>query len=94
VTGAPKLRAMEIIRELESVPRGPYCGAIGWMDLNGDMEWNLAIRTAVHDAEKQTATYHAGSGIVADSNPDAEYEETLQKAAAFLRAVKGKLEDQ
>jgi para-aminobenzoate synthetase component I len=93
VTGAPKRRAMEIIRELETVPRGPYCGAIGWMDLNGDMEWNLAIRTAVHDAASQTVSYHAGSGIVADSIPDAEYEETLQKSAAFLRAVRGKMED-
>lgn len=91
ITGAPKLRAMQIIRELEPVPRGPYCGAIGWLDIHGDMELNLAIRTAVCDAEAGTVHYHAGSGIVADSDPAKEYEETLQKSAAFLRAVNGTL---
>lgn len=91
ITGAPKCRAMQIIRELEPVPRGPYCGAIGWLDLHGDMELNLAIRTAVCDAEVGIVRYHAGSGIVADSDPVKEYDETLQKSAAFLRAVNGTL---
>jgi len=91
ITGAPKLRAMQIIRELEPVPRGAYCGAIGWMNIHGDMELNLAIRTAVCDTAAQTVRYHAGSGIVADSDPAKEYEETLQKSAAFLRAVQGTL---
>jgi para-aminobenzoate synthetase component I len=87
ITGAPKIRAMQLIAELEPHERGPYCGAIGWLGCNGDLDLNIAIRTAVHDAVTGTASYHAGSGIVADSDPDAEYEETLHKAAAFLRAV-------
>jgi anthranilate/para-aminobenzoate synthase component I len=87
ITGAPKLRAMQIISELEDVPRGPYCGAIGWIGVNGDMELSIAIRTAVLDVKAQLAHYHAGAGIVADSNPRSEYEETLHKAAAFFRAV-------
>ena len=88
ITGAPKLRAMEIIAELESVPRGPYCGAIGWVGADGDLDLNIAIRTATVDEEKGTARYFAGSGIVADSDPVSEYRETLLKATAFLRAVR------
>ena len=87
ITGAPKLRAMEIIAELESTPRGPYCGAIGWVGARGDLELNIAIRTAICDEAKGTARYFAGSGIVADSEPEKEYEETLLKAAAFFSAV-------
>jgi anthranilate/para-aminobenzoate synthase component I len=91
VTGAPKIRAMEIIAELEPELRGPYCGAIGWVGLNGDLELSIAIRTALYDGSRQAAHYHAGSGIVADSVPDKEYEETLHKAAAFLRATNATL---
>jgi anthranilate/para-aminobenzoate synthase component I len=91
VTGAPKIRAMQIIKELEPTGRGPYCGAIGWLGFNGDMEFSIAIRTALYDASKRCAYYHAGSGIVADSVPALEYEETLHKAAAFFRATNSEL---
>jgi anthranilate synthase component 1 len=85
VTGAPKIRAMEIIDELEPSPRGVYTGAVGWMDLNGDMDMAMAIRTAVY---KDKALYlHVGGGIVADSVPEEEYEETLLKARDFLTAL-------
>lgn len=92
VTGAPKKRAMEIIAELEHSPRGPYCGAIGWIGLDGDMDMSIAIRTALYDGSRQLLHYHAGSGIVADSDPAREYDETLQKAAAFFRATSSSLE--
>jgi para-aminobenzoate synthetase component 1 len=85
VTGAPKIRAMEIIEELEPCPRGFYTGAIGWTDLHGRSRFNLAIRTAVISA--QGLSYHAGGGIVADSDPRREYEETLLKSEAFFRAL-------
>jgi anthranilate/para-aminobenzoate synthase component I len=91
VTGAPKIRAMQIIQDLEPSPRGPYCGVIGWLGFNGDMELSIAIRTALYDASKRCAYYHAGSGIVADSVPALEYEETLHKAAAFFRATNSEL---
>lgn len=87
ITGAPKLRAMEIIAELEPEPRGPYCGAIGWVGTDGNFDLNIAIRTAVVDPVRQEACYFAGSGIVADSIPDKECEETLLKAAAFFKAI-------
>jgi para-aminobenzoate synthetase component I len=91
ITGAPKIRAMQLIEELEPCERGPYCGAIGWLGFDGNMDLNIAIRTAVHDRITHRATYHAGSGIVADSDPAAEYDETLHKAAAFLRAINAEL---
>jgi para-aminobenzoate synthetase component 1 len=85
ITGAPKIRAMEIIDELEPVTRGVYTGAIGWVDGRGNAEWNIAIRTMV---VKDGRVYlHAGGGIVADSDPTAEYEETLAKASGMLRAL-------
>jgi para-aminobenzoate synthetase component 1 len=87
ITGAPKIRAMEIIEELEPARRGPYCGSLGWLGADGDLELNIAIRTALVDEGAGKAWYHAGSGIVADSAPAHEYEETLYKAAAFLRGV-------
>ena len=87
VTGAPKIRAMRIIEELEPSSRGPYCGAIGWIGLDGDLDLSIAIRTALYDGNQRIAHYFAGSGIVADSKPAQEYEETLYKAAAFFRAT-------
>ncbi|MCW8129389.1 MAG: anthranilate synthase component I family protein [Planctomycetota bacterium] len=87
VTGAPKIRAMQIIEELEPTRRGPYCGAIGWIGADGDVELNLAIRTALVDEASARAWYQAGGGIVADSDPAKEYDETLAKAAAFFKAV-------
>jgi para-aminobenzoate synthetase component 1 len=85
VTGVPKIRAMEIIAELEQSPRGVYTGAIGWLGLSGDLSMNVAIRILqIHD---EIGTLHVGGGIVADSDPDAEYEETLAKSRGILRAL-------
>jgi len=85
VTGAPKIRAMEIIDELEKEKRGIYAGAIGYFDYSGNMDMAIAIRTLI---KKGKDVYiQAGAGIVADSDPSAEYEETLSKARALLRAV-------
>ena len=85
VTGAPKIRAMEIIAELERAPRGAYCGAIGYVSATGAMDLNIPIRTiVVHDG---MASFHAGAGIVWDSDPRAEYDETLAKARALIDAL-------
>jgi para-aminobenzoate synthetase component 1 len=86
ITGAPKFRAMEIIDELEPVSRGPYCGAIGYLGFNRESQLSIAIRTAV--CARKKIHFNVGAGIVADSNPAAEYEETLAKAAGFLAALK------
>jgi para-aminobenzoate synthetase component 1 len=85
ITGAPKFRAMEIIDELEPIARGPYCGCHGYLGFNRESQLSITIRTAIC---KESAVYfHVGAGIVADSNPEAEYEETLAKAAGFLAAI-------
>lgn len=85
VSGAPKIRAMEIIDELEPVKRGVYSGAVGYLGFNGDMDVAIAIRTAVlKDGQLHV---QAGAGIVADSNPQSEWEETQNKARAVLRAA-------
>jgi para-aminobenzoate synthetase component 1 len=86
ITGAPKFRAMEIIDELEPVSRGPYCGAIGYLGFNRESQLSIAIRTAI--CRDGTAYFNVGAGIVADSRPEAEYEETLAKARGFLAALK------
>lgn len=85
ITGAPKKRAMEIIRELEQTPRGIYCGAIGWLGYNGESSLNIAIRTLVRSGNN--LFYQVGAGIVADSDPEKEYEETLHKAAGIRLAI-------
>jgi para-aminobenzoate synthetase component 1 len=85
ITGAPKLRAMEIIEELEPDRRGVYCGAIGYLGFNGDMDTNIAIRTVVITAGQ--AHCWAGGGIVADSEWQAEYQECLDKASPMLRLL-------
>jgi para-aminobenzoate synthetase component 1 len=85
ITGAPKIRAMEIIDELEPHARGVYCGAIGYFGFDGHSEFNIAIRTAV--LMNARLTFHAGGGIVADSEPVAEYDETLAKAEGIIRAL-------
>jgi len=86
ITGAPKIRAMEIIAELELVTRGVYCGAIGYISPSGAMDTNIAIRTClVRDGQ---VYFSAGGGIVADSAPAAEYEETLVKANALMHAIR------
>jgi len=85
VTGAPKIRAMQIIAELERAPRGLYCGAIGYVSVTGAMDFNIPIRTIV--LQGGTATFHAGAGIVWDSEPAAEYQETLAKARTMIEAL-------
>ena len=85
ITGAPKFRAMEIIDELEPIARGPYCGSLGYLGFNRESQLSISIRTAIH--KDATAYFHVGAGIVADSIPEAEYEETLAKARGFLAAL-------
>ncbi|MFZ2405614.1 MAG: aminodeoxychorismate synthase component I, partial [Methylobacter sp.] len=82
ITGAPKIRAMEIIEELEPNRRGVYCGAIGYIGFNGNMDTNIAIRTLVHS--QNTIRFWAGGGIVNDSVVEEEYQESFDKAAAML----------
>ena len=85
VSGAPKVRAMEIIDELERHRRGPYAGAVGYIDFTGNMDTCIALRTLV--MQGQTAYVQAGAGIVADSVPETEYHETLSKAKGMLKAI-------
>lgn len=85
ITGAPKKRAREIIAELEPEPRGVYTGAMGWFGFNGESQFNIAIRTVV--VENGQAHFHVGAGIVADSVPEKEWQETLDKAAGILLAA-------
>jgi anthranilate synthase component 1 len=85
VSGAPKIRAMEIIDELEPVKRGIYSGAVGYLSWNGNMDTAIAIRTAV--IKDQQLHIQAGAGVVADSQPQLEWEETMNKGRAVFRAV-------
>ena len=85
ITGCPKIRSMEILDELEPSARGICMGALGYISLHGTMELNIAIRTMVHKARK--VYFHAGGGIVADSDPEKEYEETLVKARAMMQIL-------
>jgi len=85
VSGAPKIRAMEIIAELEPDKRGPYAGAVGYFDFSGNMDTAIAIRTIV--IKDGVAYVQAGGGIVADSVPENEYQESLNKAQALLTAI-------
>jgi len=87
ITGAPKIRAEEIIAALEPTTRGPYCGSIGYLGFDGAMDLNIAIRTAVVAGRR--VTFQAGGGIVAQSDPAAEYDETLAKASAIRAALEG-----
>ncbi len=86
ITGAPKCRAMEIIGELERVARGPYCGSLGYINWNGDADFNLLIRTVT--AAGGWWQFPVGGGIVADSVPQKEYDETWHKAEGLLRALR------
>jgi para-aminobenzoate synthetase component 1 len=85
ITGAPKVRTMEILEELEPVRRGPYYGSLGWIDYNGDMEFNILIRTMV--VKDGFVHVQAGGGVVIDSDPEREYFESLNKAKALWKAV-------
>jgi para-aminobenzoate synthetase component 1 len=90
ITGAPKLRAMQIIEELEPHRRGVYCGAIGYIGFDGNMDTNIAIRTAVYSSPNTQTTeisFYAGGGIVADSQLEKEYAETLDKASSMLKTM-------
>jgi para-aminobenzoate synthetase component I len=91
VTGAPKIRAMEIIDELEPITRGPYTGALGYLGFNRESQLSIIIRTAI--AKGGRAYFNVGAGIVADSNPAAEYEETMAKAQGFLEALRKSTSD-
>jgi len=85
ITGAPKIRAMEIIDELEPTARGPYTGCLGYLGFNRESQLSIIIRTAL--CLDGAAYFPVGAGIVADSTPEAEYEETLAKAEGFLAAL-------
>ncbi|HTH52153.1 MAG TPA: anthranilate synthase component I family protein, partial [Pyrinomonadaceae bacterium] len=85
VSGAPKVRSIEIIRGLEPTPRGVYAGAVGYFDYSGNMDTCIAIRTLV--IEDGVAKIQAGAGIVADSIPSAEFDETVNKAKGLMRAI-------
>ncbi|HEY1923112.1 MAG TPA: chorismate-binding protein, partial [Tepidisphaeraceae bacterium] len=85
VSGAPKIRAMQIIDELETTRRGPYGGAVGYLDFAGNMDTCIALRTIVW--KNGIFDVQAGAGVVADSVPETEYEETMSKAKAMLKAV-------
>ena len=86
LSGAPKIRACQIIEELEKTPRGVYGGAIGYVDFNGNLDTCIGIRMAVKQGNK--VYVQAGAGIVADSVPESEYTETYNKALAVINAVK------
>jgi para-aminobenzoate synthetase component 1 len=86
ITGAPKFRAMQIIDELEPIARGPYTGALGYLGFNRESQLSITIRTAIR--KNDMAYFHVGAGIVADSSPAAEYEETLAKARGFFEALR------
>ena len=86
ITGAPKIRAMQVIEELEPNRRGVYCGAIGYIDFNGNMDTNIAIRTLVQSHD--TIRFWAGGGIVNDSKVEDEYQESFDKAAAMFQVLK------
>jgi para-aminobenzoate synthetase component 1 len=85
ITGAPKIRAMDIIDELEPVARGPYTGCVGYLGFNRESQLSILIRAGLCLANR--CHFHVGAGIVADSNPAAEYEETLAKASGFFQAL-------
>jgi anthranilate synthase component 1 len=90
VSGAPKVRAMQIIDELEPHRRGPYAGAVGYVDYSGNMDTCIALRTIVIPEAKaaaKAAYLQAGAGIVADSQPEMEWKETLNKARGLLKAI-------
>jgi para-aminobenzoate synthetase component 1 len=87
ITGAPKVRAMEIIAELEPTRRGVYCGSIGYLSATGAMDTSIVIRTFV--LRNGELYFQAGGGIVADSDPELEYRETLDKAAGLIATLRG-----
>ena len=91
ITGAPKIRAMEIIDELEPTQRNLYTGSIGYIGFNGDMDLNIAIRTIIKQGEN--VYFQVGGGMTWDSNPEDEYQETLDKAKSIMKALRGYYEE-
>ena len=91
ITGAPKRKAMEIIGRLEGIPRGAYCGAMGYIGFDGAMDLNIAIRTA--SFTRNTVHFSVGGGITALSDPKAEYQETLVKAERLFKAFGTSLDE-
>ena len=95
VSGAPKVRAMEILAEIEKDARGPYAGAFGYVDRSGNLDMAITIRTFALKGNR--LSFQAGAGVVFDSNPEREYEETLEKSGALVEAAElagsGALED-
>ena len=91
ITGAPKIRAMEIIDELEPTQRNVYTGSVGYIGFNGDMDFNIAIRTLIK--KDKNIFFQVGGGITWDSNPEEEYQETLDKAKSIMKAVRGYYEE-
>lgn len=89
ITGTPKIRATEIIAEIEPAPRGAYTGSMGYISLDGSMDFNILIRSFFFPENRQEMHLYAGAGIVQDSNPEREWEETRAKAAALIEAVSG-----
>ena len=85
VSGAPKIRAMQIIDEVEPVSRGAYAGSVGYFSFNGNLDSCITIRTVL--VKDEVAYIQAGAGIVADSNPAEEFKETINKASAMIRAI-------
>ena len=85
ITGCPKIRAMEIVEELEPHRRGLYTGCLGYINFSGEMDFNILIRTLL--ARQDKIIFHAGSGIVADSIPEQVYQETLVKARAMMQSL-------
>ena len=91
ITGAPKIRSMEIIDELEPTQRNVYTGSIGYIGFNGDMDLNIAIRTIVK--QDDNVYFQVGGGMTWDSNPEDEYQETLDKAQSIMKALRGYYEE-
>jgi para-aminobenzoate synthetase component 1 len=87
ITGAPKVRAMEIIAELEPSQRSAYCGSIGYWSVTGALDTNIAIRTVIAPGDRDRVYFSAGGGIIADSDPEQEYRETLDKARGMIDAL-------
>ena len=91
ITGAPRIRAMEVIEELEPTRRNVYTGSIGYIGFDGLADLNIAIRTIVKKDDR--ITFQVGGGITWDSNPEDEYMETLHKAKSIMKTLKGHIED-
>ena len=91
ITGAPKIRAMEIIDELEPTQRNIYTGSIGYIGFNGDMDLNIAIRTIIK--QNEDVYFQVGGGMTWDSNAEEEYQETLDKAQSIMKALRGYYEE-